>query len=180
MTVSEDDDAKFALTEYAVMGRRGRNSPGSRRGRLPAARIRSAFIWPAWARPSWAISNMAARMRKGKGAIADKLHLHARSIDIARPDGGRLQVTAPLPPHMLKSWELLGFDPDDRRDPFPRQEEKKMKRFYKTVTVDATPGGFRLLLDGKPVQTPARQALLLPTRALAEAVAEEWRSRVKR
>ena len=33
---------------------------------------------------------------KGKGAIADKLHLHARSIDIARPDGGRLQVTAPL------------------------------------------------------------------------------------
>ena len=51
-----------------------------------------------------------------------------------------------------------------------------MKRFYKTVTVDATPGGFRFLLDGKPVQTPARQPLLLPTRALAEAVAEEWRT----
>lgn len=51
-----------------------------------------------------------------------------------------------------------------------------MKRFYKTVTVDETPDGFRLLLDGKPVQTPARLLLLLPTKALAEAVAEEWRT----
>jgi chaperone required for assembly of F1-ATPase len=51
-----------------------------------------------------------------------------------------------------------------------------MKRFYKDVTVDETPDGFRFLLDGRPVQTPARQPLLLPTRALAEAIAEEWRA----
>jgi len=51
-----------------------------------------------------------------------------------------------------------------------------MKRFYKNVTVDETGDGFRFLLDGKPVQTPARQPLLLPTRALAEAIAEEWRA----
>ncbi|MES2295295.1 MAG: ATP12 family protein [Pseudomonadota bacterium] len=51
-----------------------------------------------------------------------------------------------------------------------------MKRFYKDVTVDETARGFRFLLDGKPVQTPARQPLLLPTRALAEAIAEEWRA----
>jgi chaperone required for assembly of F1-ATPase len=50
-----------------------------------------------------------------------------------------------------------------------------MKRFYKTVTVDQTPEGFRFLLDAKPVRTPARRALLLPSRALAEAVAAEWR-----
>jgi len=50
-----------------------------------------------------------------------------------------------------------------------------VKRFYKTVTVDETPGGFRFLLDGRPVRTPARQPLLLPTQALAEAVAQEWR-----
>jgi 23S rRNA pseudouridine955/2504/2580 synthase len=53
------------------------------------------------------------------------LHLHARSIDIGRPDGGRLQATAPLPPHMLKSWKLLGFDPDDRSDPFPPKKTRK-------------------------------------------------------
>lgn len=51
-----------------------------------------------------------------------------------------------------------------------------MKRFYKDVTVDETPNGFRFLLDGKPVQTPARQPLVLPNRALAEALAEEWRA----
>jgi chaperone required for assembly of F1-ATPase len=51
-----------------------------------------------------------------------------------------------------------------------------VKRFYKDVTVDETPNGFRFLLDGKPVQTPARQALVLPNRALAEALAEEWRA----
>lgn len=51
-----------------------------------------------------------------------------------------------------------------------------MKRFYKDVTVEETPEGFRFLLDGRPVQTPGRQALLLPNAALAEAVAEEWRA----
>jgi chaperone required for assembly of F1-ATPase len=51
-----------------------------------------------------------------------------------------------------------------------------MKRFYKDVTVSETPEGFGFLLDGKPVRTPARQALDLPTRALAEAVADEWRA----
>ena len=39
-------------------------------------------------------------------------------IDIAHPDGGRLRVTAPLPAHMLKSWDLLGFDAEDGRDLF--------------------------------------------------------------
>jgi chaperone required for assembly of F1-ATPase len=51
-----------------------------------------------------------------------------------------------------------------------------VKRFYKNVTVSETPEGFRFLLDGKPVKTPARQALVLPTRPLAEALAEEWRA----
>jgi chaperone required for assembly of F1-ATPase len=51
-----------------------------------------------------------------------------------------------------------------------------MKRFYKDVTVEETEGGFRFLLDGKPVQTPARRPLLLPTAPLTEAIAEEWRN----
>ncbi len=124
--------------------RRAASSPGWRRGPLPGAPIRSAFIWPAWARPSWAISNMAARIRAGRGEIADKLHLHARSIDIGRPDGGRLQATAPLPPHMVKSWTLAGLR--SRRPPrsLSAQEdtEKKMKRFYKEVSIAPVEGGF--------------------------------------
>lgn len=50
-----------------------------------------------------------------------------------------------------------------------------MKRFYKEVGVDHAPEGFRILLDGKPIKTPGRRTLLLPTQALALAIAEEWR-----
>lgn len=51
-----------------------------------------------------------------------------------------------------------------------------MKRFYKNVAVVETPQGFSLLLDGKPIKTPARRDLSLPTLALAEALAQEWHS----
>jgi 23S rRNA pseudouridine955/2504/2580 synthase len=45
------------------------------------------------------------------GGMQNKLHLHARRIIIPHPSGkGTLDVTAPLPPHMLQSWNLLGFD----------------------------------------------------------------------
>ncbi len=46
------------------------------------------------------------------GGIQNKLHLHARRIRIPHPDGGIIDVTAPLPPHMIQTWNLLGFDAD--------------------------------------------------------------------
>ena len=49
---------------------------------------------------------------------------------------------------------------------------KLPKRFYKEVTV--TPEN-SILLDGKAVKTPGKRPLALPTRTLAEAIAEEWR-----
>jgi chaperone required for assembly of F1-ATPase len=48
-----------------------------------------------------------------------------------------------------------------------------MKRFWKDVTVDAERG---VRLDERPVRTPGRVPLLLPTDILAEAVADEWRN----
>ena len=67
------------------------------------------------------------------------------------------------------------------------------RRFYQTVGIAAgapiaTPGaaahrggerdreGFRLLLDGKPLRTPAKGEFAVPTRALAEAIAAEWQA----
>jgi 23S rRNA pseudouridine955/2504/2580 synthase len=44
------------------------------------------------------------------GGIQNRLHLHARRIVIPHPDGGLVDVTAPLPPHMRQSWNLLGLD----------------------------------------------------------------------
>jgi len=49
------------------------------------------------------------------------------------------------------------------------------KRFYSQAHVaEAGNGGFPLLLDGKPVKTPARRELAAPTRALGEKIAAEW------
>lgn len=49
-----------------------------------------------------------------------------------------------------------------------------MKRFYKTAGLTEVPEGFGVALDGKPVRTPAKRLLVVPTRALAEAIADEW------
>ncbi|HKS88552.1 MAG TPA: RluA family pseudouridine synthase [Stellaceae bacterium] len=51
------------------------------------------------------------------GAAAHRLHLHARSLALPHPAGGRLAVTAPLPPHMRRLWQFFGFA-DDIPDPF--------------------------------------------------------------
>jgi chaperone required for assembly of F1-ATPase len=56
----------------------------------------------------------------------------------------------------------------------PKQEDPRPKRFYETVAVEAADGGFAVLLDGRSVKTPARKALVLPTRAAAELIAVEW------
>src|SRR5579884_2267553 len=50
--------------------------------------------------------------RSAHAAIAGashRLHLHARALAIPHPAGGVLRVTAPLPPHMARLWEFLGF-----------------------------------------------------------------------
>jgi chaperone required for assembly of F1-ATPase len=49
-----------------------------------------------------------------------------------------------------------------------------VRRFYRNAVVAERGGGFAIALDGKPVRTPAKADLILPTRALAEAVADEW------
>jgi chaperone required for assembly of F1-ATPase len=51
-----------------------------------------------------------------------------------------------------------------------------MRRFWREVAVVAEGPGFAPALDGKPVRTPARRALLAPTEALADALAAEWRA----
>lgn len=50
----------------------------------------------------------------------------------------------------------------------------KPKRFWKDSAVVEAGGGFTVELDGRRVKTPAKAALFLPTRAMAEAVAQEW------
>ncbi|MBP7243012.1 ATP12 family chaperone protein [Amaricoccus sp.] len=48
------------------------------------------------------------------------------------------------------------------------------RRFWTDVAVAEEPDGFGVRLDGKPLMTPAGRRLAAPTRAAAEAVAQEW------
>lgn len=48
------------------------------------------------------------------------------------------------------------------------------KRFWKAATAEPVEGGFAVHLDGRAVKTPAKRALVVPTRAMAEAIAAEW------
>jgi len=49
-------------------------------------------------------------MRAIPAEVERKLHLLARRLILPNPSGGVLDVTAPLPPHMKKTFDLFGFD----------------------------------------------------------------------
>ena len=55
----------------------------------------------------------------------------------------------------------------------------KPKRFWKAATATACEGGFTVLLDARPVRTPAKGTLTVPTMAMAEAIAAEWDAQSK-
>jgi 23S rRNA pseudouridine955/2504/2580 synthase len=57
------------------------------------------------------------------GGVQNKLHLLARRIVVPHPRGGIIDVSAPLPPHMEQTWNLLGFDAK-RYDPIEEAPEE--------------------------------------------------------
>src|SRR5438093_12680515 len=73
------------------------------------------------------------------------------------------------------------FDDLFRREPIAPMEAARRavrpqlpRRFYQSAGVGEAQGEFRLLLDGRPAKTPARNFLAAPTRVLAESIAGEW------
>ena len=50
------------------------------------------------------------------------------------------------------------------------------KRFWTDAAVTDTDGGYTVLLDKRAVKTPAKAPLVLPTEAMAEAIAQEWQA----
>ncbi len=126
MEPAEEDEAgaKSATTYYSVLGTAGGEyawvalAPVT--GRTHQLRAHMAHLGT----PIVGDFKYGGERAKGMGELADTLHLHARSIDITHPEGGRLKVTAPLPPHMQKAWRLFGFDPKHSADPFGDEGER--------------------------------------------------------
>lgn len=50
------------------------------------------------------------------------------------------------------------------------------KRFWTDATVEEEAGGFAVRLDGRGVRTPAKRSLIVPTSAMADRIAAEWRA----
>ncbi|WP_455372282.1 ATP12 family chaperone protein [Limibacillus halophilus] len=55
-----------------------------------------------------------------------------------------------------------------------REKKPRAKRFYRQASAGEAEGGFAVLLDGRPVRSPLKQPVTLPSAALAEALAAEW------
>ena len=116
--VHADDDGKDAVTYYTVV-----DSAGDRAswlallpltGRTHQLRAHCAAIGtPILGDGKY--GGAAAHVLGG--AAAHRLHLHARTLEIPHPAGFVLKVTAPLPAHMRRMWEFLGFA-GDAPDPF--------------------------------------------------------------
>lgn len=54
------------------------------------------------------------------------------------------------------------------------------KRFYASVATTAIERGFGVVLDGRPIKTPAKSQVIVPTLALAEALAADWQAQGER
>ena len=54
------------------------------------------------------------------------------------------------------------------------------KRFYDRAAAVAAEGGHSVTLDGRPIRTPAKADLVVPTAALASAIAAEWEAQGER
>ncbi len=108
---ASDSDGKRATTHYAVIDRAGDElswvSLKPVTGRQHQLRAHMSFT----------DSPILGDQKYGDheelpDGVADKLHLHARRITFAHPQGGVVDVTAPLPSHMRATWNYYGFDPN--------------------------------------------------------------------
>lgn len=110
-----EPDSDHAVSHYRVIDTRGQilswleMEPYT--GRTHQLRVHAAYIdHPIIGDPKYFFADTNWQL---PGGIQNRLHLHARRIRIPKPTGGILDIVAPLPPHMVQSFNLLAFDEAD-------------------------------------------------------------------
>lgn len=126
--VADTPGAKHAATDYAVLsalaGRAAWVALVPVTGRTHQLRAHMAEIGhPILGDGKYGGSrqeNLGDGWGAGMGGISRKLHLHARHLRLKHPGtGAQLNLTAPLPEHMARTWQLLEWSIDDvPLDPF--------------------------------------------------------------
>ena len=122
MQVDEKEGAP-ARTRYRVIDRAGNNAAWVElqpfTGRTHQLRVHMAAI----GHPIVGDGKYGGRDAFLTGTISRKMHLHARRLRVDSPDGGRIDVTAELPPHFTDTLANLGFSIEDG-DALPLEEPK--------------------------------------------------------
>ena len=107
----EEDDEQRAVTNYAVIDKASSIlawvSLKPVTGRQHQLRAHMAHIGT----PILGDEKYGGNSDMPEG-VSKRLHLHARRIVFPHPRGGTVDVTAPLPQHMLDTWAMFGFDPN--------------------------------------------------------------------
>ena len=111
----------------------------------------------------------------GGAAAAAQLHLHARALAIPHPQrrhaaGDRAAAAA----YAAECGSSSAFDDERRATRSPSWNCRHEARLRKVATVEPAEGGYGVALDGKPMRTPAKRELIVPSAALADAIAAEW------
>jgi 23S rRNA pseudouridine955/2504/2580 synthase len=126
-----DSDAQHSVTYYAVVDKAAPRlawlSMKPITGRTHQLRAHAEAIGhPIVGDPKYSgDANTPRRLdpiRQIPDGVEHKLHLLARRLVLPHPRGGTLDVTAPLPPHMQKSFDMFGFDVKGR-DPIEEAPE---------------------------------------------------------
>lgn len=110
----KDEEAQSAVTEYRVLDHAGRKFAllelRPQTGRMHQLRAHCLALGT----PILGDAAYGAAFAEG---FADQLHLHARRLKLPHPDGGTLNVEAPLPQHMHDGLKYLGFPTPDTQKP---------------------------------------------------------------
>lgn len=121
----DDDDGKRALTYYSVLERVGKKLAlvafWPRTGRTHQIRVH-ALEMGCPLLGDFKYDPVQALLSENPD-LSTALHLHARRVIMPHPvTGETLDITAPLPPEMKKTFKYFGFSADDRSDPFEELE----------------------------------------------------------
>ena len=110
----DDEDAQRAVTDYRTVDHAGQKlawlelSPVT--GRTHQLRVHCVALGaPIVGDRKYHEPDQNGAFNAIVEGLSDRLHLHARALDLPHPAGGRLVVEADLPPHMRETFGTLGF-----------------------------------------------------------------------
>ena len=117
----DDKDGKMAITEYKVlefaMNKAAFMAFWPRTGRTHQIRAHAALVLECPILGDGKYGGPAAMLEGLK--TERRVHLHAARVICPHPfQKGKLDISAPLPPELRKSWKSLGFESSHKQDPF--------------------------------------------------------------